>query len=448
MRLKILKKGIIDIYENEKKQKLLKASQFQEIMEIGTRFSDFIRREKVKLVDEQDYYKIDIKKSYGEKLSRKTYEYYITPNTAQKVCFLSKNDICQKLQEKILENKEKNFLEILEKEINKIKQEKRIEKIKKITIDDKEYPEKLREIRNPPQKLYIKGNQELLYQNGIAVVGSRTTSDYGKKMCKIFVNNLVGYNLNIISGLATGMDASAHKNCIEAKGKTIAVLPCGLKNIYPSSNITLYKKILESGGLIVSEYDVDETEKQEYFIERNRIVAGLSIGTLVIESHYRSGTSITVRNTEEQNKKAFCIPSSLENKKGAGNNKMIKEKRAKLVTTVEDIIEEYPELELKRKENFEFLNINAEESKKVGKTAIEIKEEMIGDKKDTETIIENREVSNDNKEVYNAIIDGAETIDEIVRITKKDSKEITYKLTMLELENAIESLPGKRFKLK
>ncbi|MCI8655533.1 MAG: DNA-protecting protein DprA [Clostridia bacterium] len=430
MEFKIVKKDVIDIYEDLKGKKMLNSRQFQQITGIEARYSDFIKRKIRKLVENVDYYKKNTKEYYGDNLFRNICEYYITIEAAKKLCFLSQNATCKRLQEEILKNKEKSFLEILEKEINQIMQEKRVEEIKKITIEDKEYPESLKKIKNPPQKLYIKGDKELLKQNGIAVIGSRTTSNYGKKMCKIFVNNLVGYNLNIISGLAKGMDAAAHKNCIEAKGKTIAVLPCGLKHIYPKKNADLYKKILEEGGLIVSEYELDEKENSEHFRERNRIVAGLSIGTLVIESHRKSGTSITVRNTEEQNKKSFCIPSSLENSKGAGNNEMIRDKRAKLVMTVEDIIEEYPELQLKKKEDFEFLEIN---NKKI------IKKEKQDEKVS---------ISNENLEIYNAIIEGAETIEEIMQKTNKDSKEVAYKLTMLELENAIESLPGKRYKIK
>lgn len=446
MKLKMLEKDIIEIYENENKQKLLRARQFQQIVEIGTRFNDFIKRNAAKLIDGIDYCKINVKEYYGEKLSKNIYEYYITTDAAQKICFLGKSEICKKLQEKILKNKEKDFLEILKEELDRIKQKQRIEKIKKITIEDEEYPEMLKKIKNPPQQLYIKGNEELLKQNGIAVIGSRTTSNYGKKMCKIFVNNLVGYNLNIISGLATGMDAAAHKNCIEAKGKTIAVLPCGLKHVYPKSNEILYKKILEEGGVVVSEYGLDEKETSDHFRERNRIVAGLAIGTLVIESHRKSGTSITVRNTEEQNKKSFCIPSSLENSKGIGNNEMIRDKRAKLVTTVEDIIEEYPKLQLKKKENYEFININNERKKQNREESKTIKATIINE--ETNTIKEEKNISEENLKIYNAILEGAETIDEITRKTKSDIKEVAYKLTMLEIENAIESLPGKRFKIK
>ncbi len=437
MKLKVINKQILNIYEDKDKQKLLRASDFQKIMELKTRFSDYIRRKGINLIEGKDYYKVNIKECSNKEQFKNKFEYYITQETAQRICFICKSKTCQKIQEYALKHKEKEFLDILITELNKTKQEERLEEIRKITIYDKEYPDKLKQIKNPPKKIYIKGNAELLKENGIAVVGSRTTSNYGRKMCKIFVNNLVGYHLNIISGLAIGIDSLAHKTCIEAQGKTIAVLPCGLKHIYPKNNEILYNKILEEGGLIVSEYELDEKENSDHFRERNRIVSGLSIGTLVVESHRRSGTSITVRNTEEQNKKSFCIPSSLENTRGTGNNEMIRDRRAKLVTTVEDIIEEYTELNLKKKEEYEFLEINSP-------------------KKNTKMIIENKNISKDivkdiseeNIEIYNAIMEGAETIDEIVRKTNKGSKEVSYKLTMLELENTIETLPGKRFKIK
>lgn len=427
--MKLIEKDIIEIYERTEGEKILNANQIQQVLEIKTKFSDFIRNKTVQLLENVDYYKIYNSKKYGDKLTKKVCEYYITIETAEKICFLSQNEICKKLQNEILNNKERDFLDILKEELSYIKQEKRIERIEKINIEDEEYPEVLKKIKNPPKQLYIKGDKELLKQMGIAVIGSRTTSNYGRKMCKIFTNNLVGYNLNIISGMAIGIDAAVHKSCIEAGGKTIAVLPCGLKHVYPKKNEQLYNKIIETGGLIISEYEPDEKESSEHFRERNRIVAGLAIGTLVIESHRVSGTSITVRNTEEQNKKSFCIPSSLENSKGAGNNEMIRSKRAKLVMCVEDIIEEYPELNLKKRKEFEFLDIGTVKSTKKQKQ-------------------EKMNISEENLEIYNAIVDGAKTIDEIARKTGKTTNEVTYKITMLEIENAIEELPGNKFKVR
>lgn len=169
------------------------------------------------------------------------------------------------------------------------------------------YPDKLREIKNPPLRLYTKGNIELLNSIGIAIVGSRTNTQYGEKMCKTFTKKLVEYEVTIISGLAIGIDAIAHKICIKYFGKTIAVLPCGFDNIYPKQNKELIDEILEKNGLIITEYEKDVKAESKKFLERNRIVAGLGIGTLVIEAGYRSGTSVTARYTKNLNNQYFVF---------------------------------------------------------------------------------------------------------------------------------------------
>jgi len=251
-------------------------------------------------------------------------------------------------------------------------------------------------------------------------------------MCRIFANNLVGYNLNIISGLAVGIDGCAHRACIEAKGKTIAVLPSGFNNIFPKENEELVNRILEAGGTIVTEYSSDFEKTADSCRERNRIISGLAIGTLVVEAGTNSGTSITVRNTIEQNKKAFCIPASLINLKGIGTNEMIKKNQAKLVTNVEDIIKEFPELKLQKKSDFEFAEIDKKKTKK--------------QKEDKQP--QNLEIEEENKELYNLLTHNAKEVDEIARELNKPISEISYKLTMLELQGAVKELPGKKFIVK
>ena len=147
--------------------------------------------------------------------------------------------------------------------------------------------------------------------------------------------------------MAEGIDSFAHTTSLENGGNTIAVLPCGFNNIFPSKNIELYQQILKNNGLVISEYEENEKAESKKFIERNRIVASLSIGTLVVEGGHRSGTSVTARITKNLKKNIFCIPSSLENSKGVTPNKLIQE-GAYLVTQVEDIIKKYPELNLKK----------------------------------------------------------------------------------------------------
>lgn len=275
------------------------------------------------------------------------------------------------------------------------------------------YPDKLREIKNPPVRLYTKGNIELLNSIGIAIVGSRTNTQYGEKMCKTFTKKLVEYEFTIISGLAIGIDAIAHKTSIKYSGKTIAVLPCGFNNIYPKQNKELIDEILENKGLIITEYEKDVKAESRKFLERNRIVAGLGIGTLVIEAGYRSGTSVTARYTKNLNKPVFCVPSSLENPKGLVTNELIKN-GSKLVTRIEDILLEYPQIKFKRKS----LNKNK------------------------------KQVPKELEKVYKCIKNEPVSINQIVRKTKMTVQDISYKIMLLELENLIEELPGQVYRIK
>ena len=326
---------------------------------------------------------------------------------------------------KIKEELEKGF------ELNDILNEEQ-KRMKIIKICDEEYPKLLKNIKNPPQQLYVKGNIKNLEEYGIAVIGTRHCSMYGRRICRIFTKNLVGYNLNIISGLAIGIDGCAHKACIEAKGKTIAVLPSGFNHIFPKENEELLNNILEKGGTIITEYPPDFEKTQESCRERNRIMSGLSIATLVIEAEKRSGTNITVEYAIEQDKKVFCIPSSLLNRKGIGTNLMIKQKKAQIVTEVEDIIKEFSELELERKTNFEFFKIQNNNTKSTSKKKSK----------------EKTEIDQENLDVYNALSKEPKYIDEIAQELNKPINEIAYKLSMLNIQGAIEELPGNKFKTK
>ena len=291
----------------------------------------------------------------------------------------------------------------------------------KITLENNNYPEQLRKIENPPKQLYLEGNIKLLNVPGIAIIGSRECTKYGEKMAKRFSKELSLYGLTIISGMAKGIDSFAHIGCIEGTGTTIAVLPSGLNNIYPQENKKLFKDILENGGLIVTEYEENEKADSKNFLERNRIVSGLAIGTLVVEGGHRSGTSVTAKLTKKQEKNIFCIPSSLENKKGITPNKLIKE-GAFLVTEVEDIISKYPELELKK------IEVNKKYNTKFKKEVF---------------------VNEEFKAIYNCLDNEESThINEISKKLNLNINEVSYKLMMLELEDKIVSLPGNNYKKK
>ena len=212
--------------------------------------------------------------------------------------------------------------------------------IKIINIFDEKYPNKLKNIYDPPIVLYIKGNEKILNEFGIGIIGCRMCTKYGEAVSKKFAKELTKYNVNIISGLARGIDSYAHIGCLEGKGKTIAVVGTGLDTVYPKENEYLINKIIENEGAIISEYIIGTKPEKENFPRRNRIISGLSDGILVVEAKERSGTFITVDFALEQGKNVFATPGNILSSTSKGTNELIKQ-GAKMVTTVEDIIEEY-----------------------------------------------------------------------------------------------------------
>ena len=185
----------------------------------------------------------------------------------------------------------------------------------------------------------MQGNLELLNNPIISIVGSRSCSENGKSLARKFAYELSQCGITIASGLAKGIDTIAHLYSYKEKGKTIAVLPNGFNHIFPKENIGLYEKILDNGGLVMSEYPPDIKAKSKYFLERNRIVSGLSLGVLVVEAAYRSGTSVTAKLAKTQGRKVFALPHEIWDSHGVGTNRLIKT-GATLVTCVEDILDE------------------------------------------------------------------------------------------------------------
>lgn len=214
--------------------------------------------------------------------------------------------------------------------------------MREINFNDAEYPEKLRKIKNPPLKLYAIGNVELLDKPSLAIVGTRNITEYGVKNCQNFARKIVEKDIPIVSGMAIGTDAVAHRTALEYGGETIAVLAGGFEHIFPEENAGLFEQIAERKGLIVTEYPPDVIAKSERFLERNRIVSGLSEGVLVIEAAYRSGTSVTAKLAYRQGKVVMALPGRLDNSYGVGVNKLIQD-GAKLVTCVEDVLQNFPQ---------------------------------------------------------------------------------------------------------
>ena len=214
-------------------------------------------------------------------------------------------------------------------------------KIEEICICEKSYPEQLKNIYNPPLRLYVLGNKEVLKKKSIAIVGTRNATEYGKKVALQFAQSLSENGINIISGLALGIDTYAHLGTLQqrSQGKTIAVLGSGIDNIYPRENIGLVKQIIKYGGCVISEYSLETKPKKMNFPQRNRIISGLAKGVLVIEAGEKSGALITADYALEQGRDVFAIPGNILSLTSNGTNSLIKQ-GAKLVTNYKEILEE------------------------------------------------------------------------------------------------------------
>lgn len=211
-----------------------------------------------------------------------------------------------------------------------------------ITFSDLRYPALLKEIGQPPTLLYVVGDPHYLLQPQLAIVGSRNPSHNGLEFANSFAYQLAEIGFTITSGLALGVDGAAHRGALAAKGNTIAVLGTGLNQIYPKRHRALTEQIVQSGCL-VSEFSLDSQPIPTNFPRRNRIISGLSLGTLVIEAATKSGSLITARYAAEQNREVFALPGSLKNPAAQGCLQLIQQ-GAKCVTNIDDILQEINQL--------------------------------------------------------------------------------------------------------
>lgn len=285
--------------------------------------------------------------------------------------------------------------------------EKEIEKIKNIgaeiiTIGDREYPELLKNIPDPPLILYRKGRIPDGTQF-ISIVGSRKATFEGINVSEKISATLSSLGITIVSGLARGIDSSAHRGALTGKGKTVAVLGCGIDICYPSENRWLYEKIGEEGA-IITEYSPGEKPLQHHFPERNRIIAGMSKGILVIEASAKSGSLITARLGLEYGREVMAIPGNIFNEEHKGANRLIKE-GARLVDGIEDIITTcMPDFRLKEEKTID--------------------------------------MDEDEGYIYSLIGFNKIHIDEIIEKSKRQTKEVIAVITRLEMKEAIRQFPG------
>lgn len=208
-----------------------------------------------------------------------------------------------------------------------------------LTWDDPAYPRRLKEIAQPPPVLYIKGTLTPQDEWSLAVVGTRSASAYGKETARTLVAELARNKMTIVSGLARGIDAAAHVSALDAGGRTLAVMGSGIDTVYPPEHTKLARMISEQGALI-SDYPLGTKPEATNFPARNRIISGLSLGVLFVEGDQVSGAMITCDFALEQDREVFAVPGNIFRRESRGPHKLIRESRAKLVTSVEDILEE------------------------------------------------------------------------------------------------------------
>jgi DNA processing protein len=278
--------------------------------------------------------------------------------------------------------------------------------IKKISIENGNYPKRLKEIKDPPKILYCLGeikNEEDCF----AIVGARKCTNYGKEIAYRIASDLAEAGLTIVSGFAPGIDTMAHRAAIERGKRTIAVLGTGIdeKSIYPKSNLKLIDKILENGGAIISEFEPGTHGTKYTFPQRNRIISGLSLGVLVVEARIQSGALITANYAKEQGRKVFAVPGSIFSQASRGCHFLIKN-GAKLVESAEDIL---MELGIRKKE--------------VGK------KEIKGETPEENLILE-------------VLKEGALDVEKIIEKTKLSPSKVASILSILEIEGKIKNLGG------
>jgi DNA processing protein len=299
-----------------------------------------------------------------------------------------------------------------------------------LTPEEEAYPERLREIYDPPAVLWIRGNVELLSRPGIAVVGTRQPSPYGAGMAELLSRDLANRRLVILSGMARGVDTAAHKGAIEAGGRTVAVWGTGIDVIYPKENKKLAESIVATGGTIVSEYPLGTFPAPQNFPIRNRILSGMSVGVLVIEAAEYSGTRITARCAMEQNRDVYAVPGNVTNKNAWGPNTLIKQ-GAKLTATWEDIWEDLPS-QIRMELEDAAIAAGSSESKPSGAAS------LFNDKPlpDHERIVFER-LRHDESVQLDDLIEQLEA--------ELGSAEIFTALFELELAGRVRQLPGKNY---
>jgi DNA processing protein len=298
-----------------------------------------------------------------------------------------------------------------------------------LVLDDGTYPALLREIADPPITLYVKGDWATCFESPcVAIVGSRRCSTYGQNVATMLARDLASRGVVVVSGLARGIDAAAHRGALEAGGRTVAVLGTGVDEVYPRDHKKLADEILAKNGAIVSQFPLGTPPLPENFPYRNRIISGLSLGTVLVEAAENSGSLITARLAMEQNREVFAVPGNVTSRNSFGTNYLIKGAGAKLVQQWQDICAELPPEIAARL-------LPPESKKKRGKNGGAA----------ASTVVPS-DLTDDERAVFHLIsTDEPSHIDALAEASKLSLSSLTSALLGLEMRELVRQLPGKCF---
>ena len=310
-----------------------------------------------------------------------------------------------------IKNKEKYF-----REFDEIFSRAERSEIKLVCISDIDYPENLKRIFDTPVLLYYKGKLSETDKYSLSIVGTRNPTEYGKYNCEKFTDELSGLNIPIVSGFARGIDTIVHKTCIRNKRLNYAVFGCGADVIYPYENKRIYSEVIECGA-VISEFPLGAKPDKVNFPRRNRIISGISIGTIVVESGIKGGALLTAEIAVDQDREVFAFPGNISSKQSEGTNELIKRGQAKLITNIDDILNE--------------LDVKLKPILKKDYTA----------KTDVLTL----NLSESENKIYSVLDYNPVHIDTINELTDLTISDCLVNLLTLEFKSLVRQVPGKYF---
>ncbi|HEU5123381.1 MAG TPA: DNA-processing protein DprA [Verrucomicrobiae bacterium] len=285
-----------------------------------------------------------------------------------------------------------------------------------LTQHDADYPELLRQIYDPPIVLYVKGKLMPQDKNGVAMVGSRMTTHYGIEVARKLAYQLAYLGVTVVSGGARGIDTAAHQGAITSKGRTVAVLGTGINRVFPPENAELFERIAANGA-VMTQFPFNRPADKQSFPIRNRIVAGMTLGTVVVEANLSSGALITANFATEYGRQIFAVPGRIDSPRSKGCHELIK-KGAKLCEGAEDILSE-----------FEYLFPATNRPAAASETGV----------------LPALELSENEQKIFNTLQSEESSIDEIIRRSGLPSSAVSVGLLALEMKRLVKQLPGKMF---